>query len=77
MTDTSDPPTPTAIIERIAREAALSNIRLHVATRMFDGIYLANALHLANGNVARAAEIAGIERAHLYRMLRAKRDDNG
>lgn len=72
MTTPPAPPTPTEIIQRIAREAALSNITLNVATRMFDGIYLANAPHLASGNVPRAAEIAGVERAHIYRMLRAK-----
>lgn len=65
MTDSAE------AIRALARQTARSGLQLKHARRVFEALYLADALIKANHNVLEAAEIAGIERGHFYRMTRA------
>ena len=47
------------------------DLPLRDAREQFEKHYLENQLRLNNGNVSKVAQVAGIERTHLYRKLRA------
>ena len=63
-------------IQFIARKAAIKGLKLCDAQALFDAMYDADALVLAKGNIAKAAEIAGINKAAFYRRRRRRKHDD-
>jgi len=61
---------PTASTRALARQCAHGGLNLRDSVRLFDAIYTADALHLARGDHAEAARIAGVERGTLLRARR-------
>jgi DNA-binding NtrC family response regulator len=62
--------------EKIAEKIAMSghslplDLPLREAREHFDSLYFNYQMQKENGNITRIAEIAGIERTHLYRKLK-------
>ena len=62
-------------IQALARKAAHSGLRLRDARALFEALYIADALHLADGNLTAAARISGVDPAGLHR--RQRKAENG
>lgn len=58
----------TDAIRNLARTCAENNLSLREARALFEMLYIADCVRLSGGNRSKAAEIAGIERAHFYRI---------
>lgn len=58
-------------IKWLARRCAGRGLGMQDARTLFEALYIADALAVAGGNVTRAAEIAGVNRATIVRHRRS------
>jgi len=59
-----------AVSTEFSELGSFLNLPLREAHERFDRIYFAHQIQKENGNIARVAEVSGIERTHLYRKLK-------
>lgn len=64
-------------IGALGRRAARANLNWMEAKALFNALYVSDALMLAQGNSEAAAEIAGVNRVHLYRMSKIRDVEDG
>lgn len=66
----AEPPAPAANTEELTHATLRLDLPLREAREHFDSLYFNYQMQKENGNISRIAEIAGIERTHLYRKLK-------
>lgn len=58
------------MVEGLAPDTLRLDLPLREAREHFDSLYFNYQMQKENGNISRIAEVAGIERTHLYRKLK-------
>lgn len=66
----AEPPAPAGQPDGLTHAVLRLDLPLREAREHFDSLYFNYQMQKENGNVTRIAEIAGIERTHLYRKLK-------